>query len=69
MESIHRPKNVEMLTVPKTNGQVWKELKPATKELDLSFQKIQNMTNKAMTPILPLMDAMKEKRDKKALGH
>lgn len=68
LEGILRPSNCDMLIVPKTNSAVWKGMKPATRERDADFQKIQAIINKGIVPVLQLMDDLRERKEKKALG-
>ena len=52
MEKYPRPKNCNLLVVPKTNRAVWNQLKDATKKTYMGMQKCQKLFMAAMYAIL-----------------
>ena len=59
-----RPQNCDALQVPKTNPEIWREMKKATRDADVQWQRLQTMVHKALTPVVVVMDLMKERREK-----
>ena len=51
-----RPTNCENVTGTKVNPEVWSKIKSNTRSRDLKFQRLQNVVQKAMIPLIKLTD-------------
>ena len=65
---MEQPDNCDIFTVPKTNANVWKDMKDHTKGNDINLQRITVMINKSVAALLPLMDLLKQRKDLTALN-
>lgn len=64
MERVLRPANCDQLIVPRVNSEIWKEIRKDTRDNDVTFQRIQSLVHKGLTPIISVMDSMTDKKDK-----
>ena len=53
-----RPGNVPNLTVPKTNPDVWEELKQGYRVADATMQRTQGLISKSLVPALNMMNGI-----------
>ncbi|XP_067680279.1 uncharacterized protein [Haliotis asinina] len=58
MEAYKRPKNLEYLMSPRVNAVIWHEARAMTRSKDINLQRIQNLLDKATTPVIQMMDSL-----------
>lgn len=68
LDRVLRPDNCPSLTVPKVNPEIWREMKKATRDDDVSLQKIQLCLLKGFTPLVHVMDSLRSSKDREALS-
>ena len=51
-----RPANCENVTATKVNPEVWSKIRSSTRSRDLKFQRLQNIVQKSMIPLIKLTD-------------
>ena len=58
------PENCKCLTTTKVNHLIWDQLKPETRSLDVKLQKVQAHIVKGVTPIVKIIQALLQAKDK-----
>lgn len=58
--SCTRPANCENVTATKVNPEVWSIIRSSTRSRNLKFQRLQNIVQKAMVPLIKLTDQSKK---------
>ena len=66
-QKILRPENCKTLAVPRVNTEIWPLMGRRTRNNDLSFQRIQGLLHKGLTPMLQALEAAKKNKDKPTL--
>lgn len=68
LDRVLRPDNCPALSVPKVNPEIWREMKKATRDSDVSLQKIQQCLLKGIMPLVHVMDSLRSSKDREALS-
>ena len=58
------PENCDSLTTTKVNHLIWDQLKPETRSFDVKLQKVQAHIVKGVTPIVNIIQALLQAKDK-----
>lgn len=68
-EAYRKPSNCQNLTVPKINTEMWDRIKPGVRSNDIKAQRLQQMLQKAMVPVILMYEDLRKSHGKSGQGN